>query len=116
MFLIYINDLPDNIRSTCKSFAHGTSLFSHILNKDSSQDELNYDLQKVSDWVCQWKMQFNPDPKKQPEELIFPKKAESNNSLPLFNKIEIRTCQSQKHLVLILNERLNFTEHINTVK
>ena len=45
----------------------------------------------------------------------FLQKAESNNSLPLtFNKTEVRTCQSQKHLGLILDERLNFTEHINS--
>ena len=88
MFLIYINDLPD---------------------------ELNNDLQKVSDWAFQWKMQFNPDPNKQAQEVIFSKKAESNNSLPLaFNKTEVRTCQSQKHLGLILDKRLNFTEHINS--
>ena len=49
------------------------------------------------------------------QELIFSKKAKSNNSLPLtFNKTEVRTCQSQKHLGLILDERLNFTEHINS--
>ena len=29
MFLIYINDLLDNIQSTCKIFAHDTSLSSH---------------------------------------------------------------------------------------
>ena len=72
MFLIYINDLPD---------------------------ELNNDLQKVSDWAFQWKVECNPDPNKQAQEVIFSKKAESNNSLPLtFNKIEVRTCHSQKHL------------------
>ena len=44
----------------------------------------------------------------------FLRKAESNNFLPLtFNKTEVRTCQSQKHLGLILDERLNLTEHIN---
>ena len=64
MFLVYINDLPNNIRSTCKSFADDISLFSHDLDKDTSQDELNYDLQKVSDLRFQWKMQFNPDPTK----------------------------------------------------
>ena len=102
MFLIYINDLPDNIRSTCKIFADDTSLFSHVLDKDTSQDELNYDLQKVSDWAFQWKMQFNPDPpkKKQEQEVIFSKKAKSSNCLPLtFSKTEVRTCQSQNHLI-----------------
>ena len=44
MFLIYINDLQDNIQSTCKIFADDTSLFSHVFNNDASQDELNNDL------------------------------------------------------------------------
>ena len=108
MFLIYINDLPDNIQSTCKIFADDTSLFSLVFNKDISQDELNNDLQKVSDWAFQWKMQFNPDPNKQAQDVIFSKKPESTNSLPLtFNKTKVRTCQSQKHLGLILDKRLN---------
>ena len=51
MFLIYINDLPDNIQSTCKIFADDTSLFLHVINKDTLQDELNNDLQKASDWA-----------------------------------------------------------------
>ena len=64
MFSIYINDLPDKIKSTFKIFADGTYLFSHVLNKGTSQDELNYDLQKVSDWSFHWKIKFNPDPNK----------------------------------------------------
>ena len=44
MFLIYINDLQDNIQSTCNIFADGTPLFSHAFNNDASQDELNNDL------------------------------------------------------------------------
>ena len=62
-------------------------------------------------------MQFKLDLKKQAQEVIFSKKTETNNCLPLtFNKTEIRTCQSQKHLGLILDERFNFTEHINSSK
>ena len=100
------------IQSTCKAFADDISLFSRVFNKDTSQDELNNDLQKASDWAFQWKMQFNPDPNKQAQEAVFSKKAESNNSFPLtLNKTEVRTCQCQKHLGLILDKRLNFTEH-----
>ena len=47
MFLIYINCLPDNIQSSF--FADDLSLFPHVFNNDTSQDELNNDLQKVSD-------------------------------------------------------------------
>ena len=41
MFLIFINDLPDNIRSTRNIFENYASLFTHILDKKTSQDELN---------------------------------------------------------------------------
>ena len=30
-------------------------------------------------WAYQWKMQFNPNPNKQPDEAIFSQKASSNN-------------------------------------
>ena len=72
LFLIYINDLPQNIISTCKMFADDTSLFSHVFNKYKSQSELNNNL-KVSSWAFQWKMQFNPDPNKQAQEVNFSK-------------------------------------------
>ena len=90
--------------------------YQRLVLNDSSQDELNYDLQKVGHGTFQWKMQCNPDKKKkQAQKAIFSKKAGSNNSLPLtFNKTEVRTCQSQKHLGFILDERLNSTEHINS--
>ena len=59
-------------------------------------------------------MQFNPNLKKQAQEVTFSKKAESNSSLPLIiNKTEVANCQSKKHLELILYERPNFTKQIN---
>ena len=68
-----------------------------------------------SDWTFQWKIQSNPDPTKQAQEVIFFKKTESNNSLPLiFSKTEVRLCQPQIHRRLTLDERLNFTKHINS--
>ena len=90
MFSIYINDFPDNIKSTFKIFADDTSLFSRVLNKDTLQDKLKYDLQKVSYWGFHWKMKFNLDPNTQAQELTFSKKTENNNFLPLtFNKTEL---------------------------
>ena len=53
LILIYINDLPDNIQSTCKIFADNTSLFSHVFDKYKSQSVLNNDLQVSSNWAFQ---------------------------------------------------------------
>ena len=71
LFLIYINDLPDGISSMCKIFADDTSLFSKVLDVNKSVIELNADLEKINQWAYQWKMQFNPDPNKQANEVIF---------------------------------------------
>ena len=65
LFLIYINDLPDGINSLCKIFADDTSLFSKVYDIHKSASNLNNDLEKISYWDYQWKMQFNPDPNKQ---------------------------------------------------
>ena len=51
-FLIYINDLVDDLSSEAKLFADDTSLFTTVY------DELNRDLSIISDWAYQWKMQF----------------------------------------------------------
>ena len=79
LFLIYINDLPDGIISMCKIFADDTSLFSKVLDINKSVTELNTDLEKISQWAYQWKMQFNPDPNKQANEIFFSCKLIPNN-------------------------------------
>ena len=72
-------------------------------------------MQVISNWVFQWKMQFNPDPKKQAQEVYFSKKSNNQNSLPLtFNNAKVVICSTQKHLGLLLNKRLSFNENIQS--
>ena len=111
LFLIYINDLPDGITSMCKVFADDTFLFSKVLDVNKSVVELNADLEKINQWTYQWKMQFNPDPNKQSNEVIFSRKSISHNlSHPpiKFNERTITKCNHQKHLGIILDSNLNF--------
>ena len=82
LFLIFINDLPDGIASLCKIFADDTSLFSKVYDIDISAKELNSDLENISKWAFQWKMQFNPDPNKQANEVYFSKKNKKQFSSP----------------------------------
>ena len=51
LFLIYINDLSDNLESLAKVFADNTSLFSAVHDPSKSAKLLNDDLQKISDWA-----------------------------------------------------------------
>ena len=52
-FLIYINDLSDDLSSNPKLFADDTSLFSVVHNKSMSAKELNNDLREISNWAYQ---------------------------------------------------------------
>ena len=49
LFLIYINHLSGDLSSKVKSFADGTSLFSVTHDITTSANELNNDLNKISD-------------------------------------------------------------------
>ena len=51
LFLIYINDLSDNLAWTPKLFADNTSLFSVVKNVDASNIDLNNDLRKIDEWA-----------------------------------------------------------------
>ena len=53
--------ITDNIVSTVKLFADDTSISSAVNDANISEDELNKDLQKISEWVYKWKMSFNPN-------------------------------------------------------
>ena len=115
-FLIYINDLPDGINSLCKIFADDTSLFSKVYDIHKSASNINDDLEKISYWAYQWKMQFNPDHNKQANEVIFSRKTNSINlSHPpiKFNNNNISKYPHQKHLEIVLDSKLNFNATIN---
>ena len=51
LFLIYMNDLPDDLESQSKLFADDTSLFSTVHDPSKSAKLLNDDLQKISVWA-----------------------------------------------------------------
>ena len=61
LIYIYINDLSDDLSPNPKLFADDTSLFSVVHDKNTSAKELHNDLQKISNWGYQWKMNLNPD-------------------------------------------------------
>lgn len=59
LFLLYINDLPDNLQCFFKLVADDALLYGIIAN-DKDCDLLLEDLQKLEQWQNQWQMQFNP--------------------------------------------------------
>ena len=79
MFLIYINDLTEG-QANAKLFVYDTSLSSVIHEVQTSANNLNKDLERISHWATKWKMNFNPDTAKQAQEVIFSRKVKKNSS------------------------------------
>ena len=95
LFLIYINDLLNELKSNAKLFADDTSLFAIVKDKSESANILNNDLSEISKWAYDWKMLFNTDPSKPAQEVVFSRK-------------------KKEQLGLIPDEKLNFKQHIDS--
>ena len=100
-FLIYINDLSQNLSWTAKLFADDTSVFSIVHDIDSSTKQLNDNLKMILHWAYQWKMYFNPDFCKQAPKLTFSSKSSrvDHRSITSNNSSVARTsCQKQEKI------------------
>ena len=73
------------------------------------------DLQTISEWAHQWKLEFTPDPSKLATELLFSQMKYQNYHPPLlFNGgNEVSKVNEHKHLGLTLDTKLSFEKHIN---
>ena len=60
LFLLYINDVVDNIQCNIRLFADDTSLFTVIENNGSIK-LLNEDLQRIAQWANDWCIILNPN-------------------------------------------------------
>ena len=77
---------------------------------------MNDNLKKISKWAFQKKISFHPGLTKQAREVIFSRKLKQPTHLPLkFNGSFINQTNSQKHLELVLDSKLNFKEHLKNI-
>ena len=109
-FLVYINDMVENVNCDIKMFADDTSLFSLVRDEARTAFELNCDLEKVRLWAWQWKMQLNSE---KTEEVIFSAKRVKPQHSPLnLGSYVIVGKSEHKHLGMILDSKLDLKSHI----
>ena len=109
-YTLYINALEKWIKSSFKFFTENTQ-FSIVRDSTTSANELNHDLQLISRCAFQWKMNFNPDPKKPAEEIIFShKRSRVDHPTVFFNNNELRQVNYHKHLTL--DSKLTFVNQV----
>ena len=113
LFLIYINDITENIDSEIKLFADDTSLFITIdKNEKDITEQLNRDLEKISHWAKTWLVSFNPIKTKS---LFVTLKKPRNHPDLLFDGHLLETVESHKHLGITFNSTLSWKHHIENI-
>ena len=60
LFVIFINDLPEQVNSECYLFADDTKIFREIEGSDD-HTILQNDINTMLDWADKWQLQFHPD-------------------------------------------------------
>ena len=98
LFLLYINDIVNDIGSNIRLFADDTSLFLVVDNPNTAAETLNADLGKITEWAKTWLVKFNPA---KTESLLISRKVIQPVHPPLhmLNQ-QIKEVESHKHLGL----------------
>lgn len=110
LFLIYINDLVENLLCNVFLYADDTFLLDIFSDPVSSSIRINTDLNTMLNWGTIWKMIFSP-PKT--SYMIVSKKTHHIQYPDLtFNGSVLQRKNSHKHLGLVINKNFTWNEHI----
>ena len=111
LFLIYINDIVDEIESSIKLFADDTSISLSIENPVTRSEMLNRDLSRISEWGTKWKIVFN-----ETKTELLSYSYGNDNSLPLtFIATQLEPTTHHKHLGIVLQKNLKWDFHIQQI-
>lgn len=111
LFVLYINDLPDNVNSTAFLFADDTKLF-RIIKDISDKAVLQSDLHLLIEWSNRWLLRFHPDKCKAMNIATNPSEINAY-TLTINNTATVLENITQKDIGVTIDNRLEFDSHIN---
>jgi ribonuclease P/MRP protein subunit RPP40 len=111
LFLIYINDLPDKIKSQCRLFADDSLLYRKIIT-ENDHIELQNDLNEVMEWCNKWNMKLNLEKCEYMQ--VSSKRCPTKHQYSLSNGT-LKKVSDYKYLGLNIADSLNWNKHINSV-
>ena len=112
LFLLYINDIQDNIQSPMKLFADDCAIYREICKEDDHQ-ALQRDLQYLSTWSSDWLMNFNI--KKCAILSISRKRKSRIHEYQLLNEVIPRVNQ-YKYIGVTITSDLRWDKHCQTIR
>ena len=110
LFLIYKNDIVNELHASVRLFADDTSLYIIVGNPNTAAITLNHDLNFISTWSDDWLVNFNAA---KTLSMILTLKRNPPQHPPLFmNGTPITITASHKHLGIIFTNNCSWNEHI----
>jgi hypothetical protein len=113
LFLVFINDITNNIESDIHLFADDTSLMDIVdsANHNVTYARISRDLIRLSTWAAKWMVTFNA------AKTVYLQISRKNNPAPKpilrLNGAIIKEVQTHKHLGLTFNTTLTWSDHIS---
>jgi hypothetical protein len=122
LFVIFINDLPHDIRSKIYLFADDTKLYREMDNHQEEGDQMQEDLNKLQEWSNNWLLSFHPDKCKRLyihqrlqdpriQNLHMQKIDREGNT----TQVNLETVCKHKDLGITVDEHLKFDQHITNI-
>lgn len=108
LFLLYVNDIVENINTNIRLFADDTSLFTIIENVDSIRI-LNEDIYNIAKWSDNWCIILNPS---KTSSMTFTRKRESNWPDININNITLNDEKYHTHLGITFSSDASWDEHV----
>jgi hypothetical protein len=111
LFLIYVNDMPDVVRSRLFLFADDNKVYRVIEKSARDRAILQEDLDELFAWSKIWLMRIHP-------EKLFGMEIGGNRELPEYDytvgPMMVRTSNMEKDIGIEIDDKLAFTQHIDT--
>lgn len=111
LFLLYVNDIVDNISSNIRLFADDTTLFTVIDNAESVR-MLNEDIYNIVRWSEDWCILLNP---LKTTAMTFTRKRQTNWPEATMNSNIISDESSHTHLGITLSSDASWGNHIQRI-
>ena len=112
LFLVYINDLPDEVRSQVRLFADDTALYLTMESEDDSS-ALQNDLDILSAWESRWDMEFNPS-KCQVVHVAGSKGPVNKTNYVLHGQV-LESVTSARYLGVDISSNLSWKTHVDRI-
>lgn len=111
LFIIYINDIAENLLSLCRLFADDTSFSCSGQDGLHVKNVIDHDLEVLDEWSRKWLMSFNPE---KTEIMIFSHVDHPDLSFT-FNDRTIPVVTSHKHLGVTFSSDAKWNTHVENI-